>query len=419
MGFSIGLDFGTSNSTVTICENGTPRLLPVEGASGTIPSALFFDFENGTDHFGRDAIALYSDGGGGRLMRSLKSVLGTSLMSDSTRIRGKLVSFEDILGKFIKHLKAKAENELGGEITNVVLGRPVHFIDDDQEADALAQATLEKIALRQGFKNIRFQLEPIAAALDYERSLTQEKLVMIADIGGGTADFTVAKLVPPHGATKSQSLSKSEVLANGGVHVGGTDMDRVLSVSQVMPMLGLGSSAKDGKRNLPVWPFNDLATWHRINSLSDAKALNQMKAILKDAEKPELFERLIEIVEHRDGHRLAGQVEDAKVALSAKDHHFAKLVGVATREIEFLRIAFEHDVARLVERLRETCVETLASAGVTTPTINAVFLTGGTCQIPLVRHMLEALFPTSEFVSGDVFGSVGLGLAIEAERVFG
>ncbi len=413
MGFSIGLDFGTSNSTVTICENGTPRLLPVEGQSGTIPSALFFDFENGTDHFGRDAIALYSDGGGGRLMRSLKSVLGTSLMADSTRIRGKLVSFEDILGKFIRHLKTKAESQLGGEISNVVLGRPVHFIDEDQEADTLAQATLEKIVRRQGFKHISFQLEPIAAALDYERSLTAEKLVMIADIGGGTADFTVARLVPPNGASKSQ------VLANGGVHVGGTDMDRVLSVSQVMPMLGLGSTAKDGKRNLPVWPFNDLATWHRINSLSDAKALSQMKAILKDAAKPELFERLIEIVEHRDGHRLAGQVEDAKVALSSKDRHFAKLVGVAARDIEFLRVAFEHDVARLVERLRETCLETLTASGIVAPSIDAVFLTGGTCQIPLVRQMLEVLFPKSEFVSGDVFGSVGLGLAIEAERVFG
>ena len=251
---------------LVVLEQSVPRLLPLEGAHVTLPSALFFDFETGTDHFGRDAIELYTDGRTGRLMRSLKSVLGTGLMAESTRIRSRLVPFEDILGKFIKHLKVTAEQQLGMEITDVVMGRPTHFIDDDEMADSLAEQTLEKIARKQGFKHIRFQLEPIAAALDYERSLTGESLAVIADIGGGTADFTVARLGP--GKSRNEA---GRVLANGGVHIGGTDMDRVLSVSQVMPLFGLGSKSKDGRRNLPVWPFNDLATWHRINSLSDSQ----------------------------------------------------------------------------------------------------------------------------------------------------
>ena len=411
MGARIGFDFGTSNSTVAILESGAPRLLPLEGASSTLPSAIFFDFETGREHFGREAIALYTEGHSGRLMRSLKSVLGTGLMADSTRIKTRLVTFEDILGKFIRHVKTQAERQIGAEITDVVMGRPVHFVDDDEAADRLAQNTLEKIARKQGFKHVHFQLEPIAAALDYERSLTGESLAMIADIGGGTADFTVARLGPGSG-------EHGRVLANGGVHVGGTDMDRVLSVSQVMPMFGLGSKSKDGRRNLPVWPFNDLATWHRINSLSDPKALAQLQAILKDAEQPGLFSRLIHIVEHRDGHRLAGQVEAAKVGLSARSFFNSEITGLDGRIVEFSRQRFEDSATHLAERLHRSCLDTLGLAGIPAERIEAVFLTGGTTQIPFVRKMLEGLFPKSTFVKGDVFGSVGLGLAIEAGRVF-
>jgi hypothetical chaperone protein len=414
MGKAIGLDFGTSNSTVAILENGKPRLIPLEGDHGTIPSALFFDFESKSDHFGRDAIERYTDGHGGRLLRSLKSILGTSLMNDATRIRTRLMPFEEVLGFFIKHIKATAEAQLGHEVTDVVLGRPVYFVDDDEKADKLAEQTLENIARAQGFKNIRFQLEPIAAALDYERSLTAECLALIVDIGGGTADFTIAKLVP----TTQKSQSASQVLANGGVHIGGTDVDRVLSVSQVMPLLGLGTKSKDGRRNLPVWPFNDLATWHRINSLSDARALSQMRAILKDAAEPDLFEQLISLVEHREGHRLAGQVEKAKVALSFEERFETGLAGIDAGLVAFSRLKFEESIAQLIVRLQEKMQETLAAASLSAAQIDAVFLTGGTTQIPSVQAMLELEFPQSQFVRGDVFGSVGLGLAIDADRHF-
>lgn len=412
MGARIGFDFGTSNSTAAILENGAPRLLPLEGASVTLPSAIFFDLGTGKEHFGREAITLYTEGHTGRLMRSLKSVLGTGLMADSTRIKSRLVTFEDILGKFIRHVKSQAECHIGAEITDVVMGRPVHFVDDDEAADRLAEQTLEKIARKQGFKHVHFQLEPIAAALDYDRSLTGESLAMIADIGGGTADFTVARLGPGSG-------EHGRVLANGGVHVGGTDMDRVLSVSQVMAMFGLGSKSKDRRRNLPVWPFNDLATWHRINSLSDPKVLAQLQAILKDADQPGLFARLIHVVEHRDGHRLAGQVETAKAALSAKAFFNSEITGLDGRIAEFSRQRFEDSAGHLVEQLHASCSETLAQADMPADRIDAVFLTGGTTQIPFVRGMLEGLFPKSRFVKGDVFGSVGLGLAIEAGRAFG
>lgn len=163
-----GLDFGTSNSTVGLVEGEKPRLAPVEDTKLTIPSAIFFSFEDNQTYYGRKGIEEYIEGAEGRLMRALKSVLGSSLAKDSTYIKSRQVAFIDILGMFINHLKTKDEEEAGQEIDRVVLGRPVQFVDDNPEADAEAQGQLEAAARKQGFRHIEFQFEPIAAALDYE-----------------------------------------------------------------------------------------------------------------------------------------------------------------------------------------------------------------------------------------------------------
>ena len=170
-----GMDFGTSNSTFAVAGgNAPPRLLPLEGQSVTLPSVIFFSFEDESAYFGRSAVSEYVTGGDGRLMRSLKSVLGTSLFSDTTRIKRRAVSFAEILGTFIAEMRSRAGVELGAEIDTVVLGRPVRFVDDDDAADAEAQRQLESAARGQGFRNIEFQFEPIAAALDYEQQVTRE-----------------------------------------------------------------------------------------------------------------------------------------------------------------------------------------------------------------------------------------------------
>src|SRR5690606_16483408 len=118
-----GLDFGTSNSTIARLDAaGVPHLLPLEGGRPTIPSVVFFGFEDDAIHFGRQAVAEYVSGAEGRLMRSLKSVLGTGLMGDTTRVKAKRYGFLDILGLFIAELKRRAEGELGGAIDTVVCG---------------------------------------------------------------------------------------------------------------------------------------------------------------------------------------------------------------------------------------------------------------------------------------------------------
>ena len=418
MALGCGLDFGTSNSTLgRIGAGGQPDLLALEGDSRTIPSVLFFGFEDDTLHFGRAAVAEYVSGADGRLMRSLKSVLGTALYGDTTRIKARRLGFGEIIGSFVGEVKRRAERALGDELTQVVMGRPVHFVDDDKVADAEAQSQLEAAVRAQGFEDIAFQFEPIAAALDYERQVNSERLALIIDLGGGTSDFSVVRVSPERSGLADRS---SDILSTAGVHIGGTDFDRLLAMAKVMPELGLGSETRDGKRFLPVAPYVDLSTWHRINRLYDVKAQRDLRSTIREAAEAERVETMVMLVEDRLGHRLVGRVEEAKIALSdadATDFVFP----VRDREISTRITADEFGAALAdsIRRLEETIAETLKRAGVGPEAVDSLILTGGSTLVPAVAGKLQGLFPGAEVVRTDVLGSVGLGLAIEAKRIFG
>jgi hypothetical chaperone protein len=122
-------------------------------------------------------------------MRSLKSLLGSSLIDSQTEVQGRALPFRHLLTLFIQEVKQRADRAAGRPFEQVVLGRPVFFVDDNPKADALAEETLAQIARQVGFKDISFQFEPLAAAFDYESSITREELVLIVDIGGGTRTF--------------------------------------------------------------------------------------------------------------------------------------------------------------------------------------------------------------------------------------
>ena len=260
-----GLDFGTSNSTVGVLNNSQPQLLPLEGDNKTIPSTIFFNSETATVHFGREAISEYIDGEFGRFMRSLKSVLGTPLMHEKTTVKNQRISLIDVIGKFMEELKKRSENHLGTKLDSVVLGRPVHFIDHERNQDNDAQKALHDAARKIGFKNIDFQYEPIAAALDYEQQINKEETALIVDIGGGTSDFSIVRISPER---RNAADRKEDILANEGVHVGGTDFDKWLSLQNVMPLLGYGASYRDNPNlTTPANYYHDLATWHMIHFL--------------------------------------------------------------------------------------------------------------------------------------------------------
>ncbi|RWC92804.1 MAG: Hsp70 family protein [Mesorhizobium sp.] len=411
-----GIDFGTSNSTVGVIRNGQARLVALEGEQPTLPSAVFFNFEDGHTYFGRRAISDYTDSIEGRLTRSLKSVLGSSLAHEKTRIKARLIGFTDIIGFFIAHLKQRLEEDAGTSIETIVLGRPVQFVDDDAEADARAQGELEKAARAQGFKHIAFQFEPIAAALDYEQKVAREELALIVDMGGGTSDFSVVRVSPERARSTDR---KGDILANRGIHIGGTDFDRLLSIAHVMPELGYLTPTKDGKRNLPASYFIDLATWQRINLVYTAKAMTDLRQIRFEAERADLVGRFIHIVEHRYGHAIAGLVERAKIALTEQSSAEVRVSLPGARFApEITRGGLEATIGHDIERVTATVRQTIADAGVDASAITAVFLTGGSTAIPLAKRQILSLVPQASVIEGDMFGSVGLGLALDAQRKF-
>jgi hypothetical chaperone protein len=411
-----GLDFGTSNSTIGIVAADGARLCRLEGDSGTLPSAIFYDFEAHRARFGRDGIQHYIEGTEGRLLRSLKSVLGSSLIDDVTLIQRKRVALRDVIGLFLRHLKSLAELETGRPVESVVLGRPVRFVDHDDDADRRAETELVNIAKAQGFKHVETQFEPVAAALAYERELAGEELSLIVDLGGGTSDFVVARLSPERARRADRSR---DILGRTGVHIGGTDFDRRLSIAQVMPHLGYFTRIGEKRLPMPRHLYHDLATWHLIPSVYTPDNLRYLRQVLPLAEEPQLLQRLIDVLTNRRGHHIASEVEAAKIALSEQSQTMLRIplsdpveTPVTARDLDQV---VQEDARRIVEAI-DRC---LKLAGLQPSDIHSVFLTGGSTAIAEIRRQILDHVPAARPVTGDLFGSVGLGLALDAERRFG
>ena len=413
---SCGLDFGTSNATVGFSRPGLPALLPLEDGKVTLPSVIFFHAEDLPASYGRAALADYLSGHEGRLMRSLKSLLGTAMMDEQTALMGQMLPFRQLLAQFIGELKRRAEHAAGQQFSHAVFGRPVFFVDDDPKADRLAEQTLREIAHAVGFTEVAFQFEPIAAAFDYESHITQEALVLVADIGGGTSDFSLVRLSPER-AKKADR--RDDILANGGIHTGGTDFDKALSLTSVMPMLGMGSALLGG-RQMPSAQFFNLATWHTINLAYTRKSLAEIQDMHRHASDKDKLARLVRLAQQRSGHWLALQVEAAKMALSQADTATMTLGRIEPgQSLNLSRLGFEQAIGQLVTGVETTVEHLLRDAGVRTEDIDTVFFTGGSSSVPLLRQRISALLPDARRVEGDLFGSIGAGLALDAKRKFG
>ena len=411
-----GIDFGTSNSTVGWLRPGQDSLLPLEDGKITLPSVIFFNTEERRPVYGRLALHEYLEGYEGRLMRSLKSLLGSKLLKSETTVLGSALPFKELLAFFIGELKKRAEAQADHAFEEVVLGRPVFFVDDDPAADQEAQNTLVAVAHKLGFKDVSFQYEPIAAAFDYESNLNREELVLIVDIGGGTSDFSLVRLAPErHHLAERQG----DILATGGVHIGGTDFDKQLSLAGVMPLFGYGSRMKSDAF-MPTSYHLNLATWHTINALYAQKtqlALQNMRYDIVDATG---IDRLFGLIEQRAGHWLAMQVEDSKITLSDQDARPIDLSRVEPGLVaELTRPLFENAIEPLLERIRASLTQLLADAGITADQVDTLFFTGGSSGVPALRQSVAAMLPNARSVEGNTFGSIGSGLAIEAKKRYG
>jgi len=404
----LGIDFGTSNSAVALVgDDGVLQGIPLEAGRPSMPTALFFSNETGQVFYGSAAMQAYLSGTDGRLMRSIKSLLGSSLMDEQTLVNGQLVSLFEVVVLFFKELKRRAEQHLGHAVSAAMLGRPVHFVDDDLARDDLAQATLGRAALAAGFETVQFQLEPIAAAFDFERRVTQDTTVLVVDIGGGTSDFTVVRVGPERHADPDRS---HDLLATTGVHLGGTDFDRALHLRHAMPLLGLGHVGPSG-REVPSSVFFHLATWHLIQQSYGRKAIAHTASLRSDYSDRRLHARLMQVLEEHLGHQLLAATEAAKIDCS--------ISGSAARiDLSAIEAALAvpvtpeglHEVLRAQLDAIVACArDCVAASGVTR--LDTVYLTGGSSSLAPLQDAMQAAFPGAAMASGDRFGSVAAGLA--------
>ncbi len=423
----LGIDFGTSNSAAA-CVRGDGSLLPIALDEGntSMPTALFFPNVAGPTQYGAAAVRGYREGGDGRLMRSIKSRLGSRLMDDKTLVNGHLISYFDIVVLFFKELKSRAEAQLGETLTRAVLGRPVHFVDDAPERDALAQATLGRAAKAAGFKEVQFQLEPIAAAFDFEQRIDRPTTTLIVDIGGGTSDFTVIRLDP---ARRGQTGREKDILATGGVHIGGTNFDQVLNLKLAMPTLGLGHIGKTG-REVPSGIFFDLSTWHLIHTAYTRKSLTAAQELKPFYSDTALHERLMHALAARHGHRILAMIEAGKIECSVTgeevqidlscvteglDGEAGAAVGGADGagasrplQVPLNAPAMAQVLDALLGRVVQCAQDCVAAGG---ERIDVVYLTGGSSALLPLISRLQVAFPDAHTVHGDRFGGVAAGLA--------
>jgi hypothetical chaperone protein len=413
---SCGLDFGTSNTTLGTIVNKVPELAVLEAGHTTIPSAIFYEVD-GAVLIGRRAIEAYVDGAPGRLMRSLKSVLGTALIDETTKLGRERTSFRDVIAYYLGAVKRRAEQVTGRELRNLVHGRPVHFVDNAPESDRKAEQTLRGIARDVGFSDVTFQFEPIAAALEYERQIVREEIALIADIGGGTSDFSIVRLSPER---HLQVDRRADILANDGVRIGGTDFDRQLSLGVVMPLLGYRSAMKRAGLDVPSGYFHDLATWANINRMYEQKVMSELRQVRQEVMQPELLDRLVRVIEEQRGHTLAMEIEGAKIALSDAPRATIPLdwiqpdldIGITRKEL----VGHTRQLATRIGARIKICLD---QARLGAGDIDAVFLTGGSARLPHVRKAITTMLPLARTVDGDTFGAVGKGLTIEAARRYG
>ncbi|MDP4621408.1 MAG: Hsp70 family protein [Hydrogenophaga sp.] len=407
---TLGIDFGTSNSAMAwLGAAGGARLIALEGEALAMPTAVFFNAEDSSTHFGRDAIGHYLEGTEGRLMRSLKSLLGSPLLLETTQIGHQQISFQDIIGTFLATLRERATQSLGTAPRRVVMGRPVHFVDEDPARDAQAEASLRQAVQAVGFDEVSFQLEPIAAALDYEQRLTKESTVLVVDLGGGTSDFTVVRLGPDR---RPQADRSADILATTGVHIGGTDYDRQLNLAQVMPLLGYKHIGPE-QREVPSRVFFDLATWHLIHWQYQAKAIAHAKTLRSHYSDPRLHERLMRVLTERHGHLMAHEVEQAKIRCSVSRADTGIALSLIERDLQ-ARLGVADMQAHLHDLLVRTVAcarECVQRAGLTDASLDAIYLTGGSSALSTFQTALQAEFVGVPLVEGDLFGGVALGLA--------
>jgi hypothetical chaperone protein len=425
---AIGLDFGTTNSTLAIARrDGTVQLAQFKGRA-TFRSVLYFDESDNAPAgklrvvAGPDAITSYLNAKTtGRLIQSMKSYLASRLFNQ-TQIFSETYSLEELIGILLRYLRQSAESEFGDLGSTLVVGRPVHFSGTQDVADDEFAINRLRAAFRNaGFEHVHFLPEPVAAAHKYQRQLEHDELVLIADFGGGTSDFSLVQL---QARSNNPGKAQNSVIGTGGVGIAGDTFDSKLVRNLVAPLLGLGSQYKSqfGKiLPVPNWLYEHLERWHYLSFLKTKKNMELLRQIHFRAIEPQKIDMLIELVDHDLGYRLYRSIEETKFALSDTDQSLFRFhEGAVAIDKAVSRAAFEDWIALEVSQISRCVDRLLAKCAVAPADVDAIFMTGGSSFVPAIRKLfMEKFGATTPIRAGQEFTSVAEGLAIHALELSG
>ena len=412
-----GLDFGTSNSAVALPSGA---VLTIDGAAAEprlYRSVLFFPEDTRETFSGAAAIEEYLQRSDGRFIQSVKGWLPSSSFH-ATQIRGKPLKLEELVALLLRRIRTAAEAAAGTTLDEVTLGRPAVF-DVDAAADALAEQRLRSAAELAGFKRIRFVIEPIAAALAYEASLCSDELVLVADFGAGTSDLTLMRLGP---GRRGAADRRADVVASDGVSIGGDRFDAEIMRRKLLRHFGAGSTYETmGKRmQVPMSILGKLLAWHEMSFIRDRATQELIDHILYTSDNRAAIEALFDLVDENLGFRLFRAIEAAKIRLS--DATSTRITFDEARihiDEPLTRTEFEAFSAPLLEGLDGCVARLLDGARLPAAGVDAVFLTGGSSQIPAVRALFERRFGAARLRTADAFTSVAEGLGRSASTVVG
>ena len=405
------IDFGTTNSVAGIHHNGEVNMIALGKNALETRTALFYSFEDREFYVGDDVLAELEMDTPGRYLQSLKSFLGHKGLIETT-LGVNTYYLDDLIAIILRRFRRKMEQTSQNSLERIVLGRPISFNDRDKSLDKEAQNRLESAAKKAGFKEVHFQYEPIAAALAYEQTINKEELILVADIGGGTTDYSVIKV----GGKKRHDRSE-DILANHGVYVGGNSFDSSIIKNQIAPHLGQGSIyVSMGKEmEVPSELYFNLSEWHLFQQMFDRKVLMRIDKLLMMAKEKEKIERLQELITQNLYFDFASKIVDAKIQLSSQERTLLDMNIFSNPFREELTLKeFETSISQSKEAIEKTMHETLKRANVTLNQIDKVFLTGGSTLVPSIKKIYTDTFNTNKIMHTDVFSSVGYGLTLHA-----
>lgn len=412
----IGIDFGTTNSSVALARDDghveSVRFKMSAGTTETYRSVLYFE-PRSTGIGGPVAIERYlAADEKGRLIQSLKSFLASRLFT-GTSVFGKQFSLEDLITIMLRDIRVQAESQIGAFEGPIAVGRPIHYSSATSEDDnEFALQRLSRALAKAGIGPVVFEYEPVAAASFYESTLDHDELVLIGDFGGGTSDFSILRLGPSARQSRSH-----RILGTEGVALAGDAFDSRVVHNLVSPKLGRGTEYRSLDKILPMpeWIYTDLSRWHYMSFLKSAETVEMLRGIRSQSFDPERIEGLLHIVQNDLGFYLHQAVQAMKVELTTEqvgsfifEDHVVQMNGRVKRS------SFEKWIEADLEKIRACVDRLLQTTAITSRDVDRVFLTGGSSLVPAVRRIFEDQFDAGRISGGNEFTSVAKGLALRA-----